>query len=148
MIKLSKSRKKTSARNKKTARSGGPGEVKSWRLVLIMVGFSAAILVIAARLVHVQILQHDTYEERATSQQINSLKLVASRGTIYDCNNVELAIDDISYELSVYVYKKSNAELRSIARALAGVIRGSYASILKRLHSNSVNVSFKQRITE
>lgn len=61
------------------------------RLMLLAGLGIAGMLVIAARLFHLQILQHARYQAMAVEQQVKRRGLLASRGEILDRNHVSLA---------------------------------------------------------
>ncbi len=63
-----------------------------------------------AQLVRLQIVEHDTWEQRAVSQQTKNVTLGANRGTIYDTQGRVMAISATVYRLIL----SPNAVLKSI----------------------------------
>ena len=61
-------------------------------LALLLVFGVAAFLALFAKAYDLTITQHDQLQDSASSQQMRSTVISASRGAIYDCNGVTLAI--------------------------------------------------------
>ena len=59
------------------------------RLVMLMLGAAMAVLIV--RLFYLQVVQADMWKEKASSQQMYSTSITATRGNIYDRNMKTLA---------------------------------------------------------
>ena len=62
------------------------------RSIIVMGLFSVAVCVIIGYLVYYQIINYDVYQSKAIAQQTMNTTINANRGTITDCNGVELAV--------------------------------------------------------
>ncbi|HEV7785951.1 MAG TPA: penicillin-binding protein, partial [Thermoanaerobaculia bacterium] len=59
----------------------------------VVAGFGAVwVLLIAARLYHLQVMRYDHYQGKAERQQQRVVTLDPPRGTIYDAHGRELAV--------------------------------------------------------
>ncbi|MFQ5575450.1 MAG: hypothetical protein ACE5G8_00525, partial [Anaerolineae bacterium] len=70
------------------------------RIFVILAILSAAGLIVTARLVRWQILEHTHFVELANQQHQKEIELKATRGKIFDADNHLLAVDTIQYEVS------------------------------------------------
>jgi cell division protein FtsI (penicillin-binding protein 3) len=113
------------------------------RLVLISLILSAAGLVLAGRLVHLQIIQHDRLMAQSEKQYLRSVEITSGRGNIYDRNRNQLATN-IQVE-SVYADTKSVVEKTATARVLARVLGLKASAVLKKLKSNRHFVWIKRK---
>ncbi len=113
------------------------------RLVLISLILSAAGLVLAGRLVHLQIIQHDRLMAQSEKQYLRSVEITSGRGNIYDRNRNQLATN-IQVE-SVYADPKSVVEKTATARILARILGLNPHAVLKKLKSNRHFVWIKRK---
>lgn len=97
-------------------------------LFLLVVCGIIAFFILAAKLYQVMIVQHDTYEEKALSQQLRETEITASRGTIYDTNGKILAksasVDTIF--ISPAEISKYGEDPVLIAQTLADILGEDY----------------------
>jgi cell division protein FtsI (penicillin-binding protein 3) len=118
--------------------------IQSARIVLIMLGVTLWSLLILGRLVQLQVIQHETYQEKADRKQQNSLP--APRGIIYDSQMDELAINataknTLEADLTVIENK------REVAQELASVLKIDYEDLLRRMmNPKRKNIVVKRRI--
>lgn len=89
------------------------------RLLQLFAFLAAWGLVVAGRLVQVQILRHDDYVARAQRQQERTLALSPVRGSILDVRRRVLA-ESVAAE-SVYADPQAIADARATAKALAAI---------------------------
>ena len=111
---------------KRGFRSKGPSKSMKLRanaVILTVVLLSA--LGLSVNLFRIMVLQHDEYTEMANSRQFNTVKLSATRGSIYDANGAVLAQSATVYKIFVdpglfrkemELVEKRNEELREAAR--------------------------------
>jgi len=94
---------------------------------------------LAARLVFLQVVQHDTLLERAESNRVTVVPIVPNRGLIKDRNGIVLASNYSAYTLEITPSKVLN--LDETIDALAGVveIQGRDRRRFKRLMEESKN---------
>jgi len=76
-------------------------KISNWRLRLVSGLSTILVLVIAARLVQVQILRHAYYKKKAKAQWIEKSVWHAKRGAIYDRNGSPLVVSFVTYTLGV-----------------------------------------------
>jgi len=89
------------------------------RLLQIFAFLAAWAVVVAARLVQVQIVRHDDYVSRAQRQQERTLALAPVRGSIVDARERVLA-ESVAAE-SIYADPQVIADRRATAKALAAI---------------------------
>ena len=107
------------------------------RTLQLFAGLTAWALIVVARLVHVQLVRHAEYKDRAVRQQQRTLALAPVRGSILDARGRVLA-ESVSAQ-SVYADPQAIADRRGTARALAA-IRGldmTAREIEEKLRSDS-----------
>ena len=102
-------------------------------LFLLVVCGIVAFLVLVAKLYQVMVVQHDSYENMAISQQVRETEIAASRGTIYDTNGKILAksasVDTIF--ISPAEITKYDEDPVLIARSLSEILGVDYGKILE-----------------
>ncbi|MCD6594716.1 PASTA domain-containing protein [bacterium] len=69
------------------------------RLVIVALLWVAAIVIVQARLVAIQVFSAKQLKQRAINQQVKSKDIPARRGSIYDRNGKLLARDNIFYDI-------------------------------------------------
>jgi cell division protein FtsI/penicillin-binding protein 2 len=89
------------------------------------------VLLIAARLYHLQVVRYDHYTGKAERQQQRVVTLDPPRGTIYDAHGRELAVS-IQVD-SAYAVPPEIEDPKAAARVLARVVPGLDAAKLTRL---------------
>jgi cell division protein FtsI/penicillin-binding protein 2 len=101
------------------------------RRLAVAVGLGVLwVLLIAARLYHLQVLRYPHYTAKAERQQQRVVTLDPPRGTIYDAHGRELAVS-IQVD-SAYAVPPEIEDPRSMARAVARVVPGINAAKLAR----------------
>jgi cell division protein FtsI (penicillin-binding protein 3) len=93
--------------------------VSQRRLLYLSAVLAAWALIVVFRLMHVQLLRHDHYVERAQKQQESTLALHPVRGSILDVRGRVLA-ESIAAE-SIYADPQAIANKQAVAKALARV---------------------------
>lgn len=112
-------------------------------LGLLIVCGIVAFLVLVGRLVKLQIIDHDLYENAAIGQQVRETTVSANRGTIYDTNGKILAKSATAYtvnisprEINMYDTSEENDKAVThefIAQGLAEILDIDSASILEKM---------------
>src|SRR5258708_24153892 len=105
------------------------------RLLQLFAFLAAWGVVVAARLVQVQIIRHDYYVNKAQRQQERTLALSPVRGAILDSRKRVLA-ESISAE-SIYADPQSIGDRRATARALGAALHEDARELDTKLASNS-----------
>ena len=111
------------------------------RTVLMMLIFGVATFaVLLVKLYNLQIVKHESLQEKAVAQQTRSTVVSASRGTIYDKNGNVLAVS-ASAE-TVFISPREIADDKEenaseIARGLARILDVDQASIEKKMKRTS-----------
>ncbi len=72
------------------------------RIGLLVIGMVCGFLLLAGRLVEIQILEHDQWLAAARTPNAGWAPLVARRGRILDADGLMLSGDDIAYDLVLY----------------------------------------------
>ena len=100
-------------------------------------------LIIAGRLVQLQILQHDQLTAHSDKQYLRTVEIATGRGDIYDRNRNQLATN-IQVE-SVYADPKSVIDKTATARILAGALGLNPKKVLKKLKADRNFVWIKRK---
>ncbi|NLT57698.1 MAG: PASTA domain-containing protein [Clostridiales bacterium] len=136
-----------SEQGRKNTALAGTMQRRMMFLLALLVG--VCFLAILARLFQVQILQHDYYQAKAIDQQVRDTTVAPRRGTIYDRNNIVLAMS-ASTE-TVYIAPKSirnQEEAALIARELSRILGVSEETILKKTAANNYYEIVKRQVTK
>jgi cell division protein FtsI (penicillin-binding protein 3) len=120
-------------------RSSGSG-----RFAFLLVALSFLFLVIAGRLVYVQVIAAPTYAAKATSQRMRDIELPPLRGTIYDREGEALARSIAAR--TVYAAPNTVKDKAGTARCLASVLGGSVASYQAKLSKDTGFVYIARKI--
>jgi len=108
-------------------------------LVVILILF-----ILEIRLYYIQIVSHRQYKSMADKQSISIRQIEFKRGTIYDRNGKELAIElEVS---SVYAIPSSISNPKATAKKLAPLLNISEKSICKKLETSDSFVWLKRKI--
>ena len=100
------------------------------RLAVVAVLGAVWVLLIAARLYHLQVVRYEHYTNKAERQQQRVVTLDPPRGTIYDAHGRELAVS-VQVD-SAYAVPPEIADPAAAARAIARVVPGLDAQKLAR----------------
>lgn len=103
------------------------------RFMLIVAVFVLWIGGISARLVHLQVKQHDLLSEKAAQQRREVKRSKMPRGTIYDRNGRVLAMS-VNVK-TLYADATEMSDLKASAKKLAKVLGGNETSLIKQLSS-------------
>lgn len=80
------------------------------RLLIAAIGVTCLFLVLLARFVHLQVIEHDHYDTLAESNRIAIAPVVPNRGLIVDRNGVELAHNYSAYTLEITPARVANLD--------------------------------------
>ncbi len=114
--------------------------VKS-RIFPLIIVYVTLFSILVARLFYLQIVQGETYDEKATIRNEKVKMLKSSRGKIYDCNGKLLASNEQSYAITI----EDTGELKG-NRALNEMILKCIQLIEK--HGDKVSLEFPIEITQ
>jgi len=110
-------------------------DADSWRFTAVKAGIYVAALVIFARLVQVQVFNHDVYETMAREQYLREYKQPAPRGLIRDRHATLLAVNKERYDLGVH--NRSVAAPAELSHKLASVLQSPADVILNKLETGN-----------
>jgi cell division protein FtsI (penicillin-binding protein 3) len=124
---------------KRRSRTSGSG-----RFAFLLVVLAALLLVIAGRLVYVQIIEAPVYSAKATAQRMRDIELPPLRGTIYDREGEPLA-ESVAAR-TVYAAPNTVKDKLGTARALAGVLGGQPSDYQAKLERTTGFVYIARKI--
>ncbi len=109
------------------------GRFSNWRLSLINVVSFIAVCIILYRIVHVQIIRHDNYREKAEKQWHRKVAKPAIRGNIYDRNGLPLAAAHRTYSIGITPthFRVDEETVRDIA-SVSGLSRSKIRRMTER----------------
>lgn len=126
---------------RKKTRRGVTGARRLRALVFV---FGVAFLVIAGRLVWIQVVKAPAYAALATAQRMRDVELAPRRGTIYDREGEPLAV---SVEAkTIFASPPQVKDKEAAAKALATVLGGSRETYLERLQSDAGFVYIARKV--
>ena len=100
-----------------------------------MISFIFCALIV--RLFVIQIINGKSLQSRATDQWTRDLKIVAPRGTIYDCTGSSLAVSYTTY--NVYARAREISLPSQTAHALSGILDIDFATLYQKLSKKNVS---------
>jgi len=122
------------ARSKKSGSERTPNQSMLRRILFLTIIFGvASFLMLAAKLLKLQIIDHEYYENLAVEQQLRETKLSAERGVIYDRNMNVLAMSasvETVYINPKYIYD-NNEDINLIAENLGEILGVDPAKIIE-----------------
>lgn len=111
-------------------------EVKKVRTFPIVVIYIGLIFILTNRLFQLQIIEGNKYSQESQKMLQKKRYIKGTRGNIYDCNGVPLAINEISYSITL----EDNGKLKSNEDKNEMIV--NLLKILKRNHC-SIDVHFE-----
>ncbi len=101
------------------------------RLAAFLIAMALWTAVISARLVELQVVEHEAYAKRALDQQQKTVELAPPRGTLFDARGRKLAVS-VAVD-SAYVLPHEVADAEAAAQRIAEVLGWSKKTVLARL---------------
>jgi cell division protein FtsI/penicillin-binding protein 2 len=101
-------------------------DVRRFRVLRILI--VAAGLVLAGRIVHIQVFEHDKYRAKALQQWERSIPIKAERGNLYDRHGQPLALSVTTWRIGV------SGSLVTDREALAGLLAEVLDKDRSRMH--------------
>lgn len=118
------------------------GSFPKWRLRLVIASIIMAVSVIAYRIVHIQVIQHDKYEDLAKGQWHEKVMLPAKRGKILDREGRPLAVTYRTYTLGIT--PKDFPRRKKVVDKFAGTIGCSPSTVSRCLKLKKEYVPLKK----
>ncbi len=116
------------------------------RTKLFFILLLAVLVVVAGRLIWIQVIQRDFYQSRALEQRLSSLQLESNRGTIYDRSGTELALNNQKHTVVAMPRQITNPAQKS--DVLAGILSIDRNLIESRLTRDAVVVYLDRKVEE
>lgn len=117
-----------------------------WRTRLVKFGLCVAVVALFARLVQIQIIQHEVYAQRAHEQYTWRYTKEAARGPILDRNGTPLAVNVPRFEIGVD--KHAAGDLKVLRETLAPLLGYTPQALRKRLRSSRNYVQISRKLSE
>lgn len=116
------------------------------RALALMAMLFAAVCVIIGFLVYYQIINYDVYQSKAIAQQTMNTTINANRGSITDCNGVELAVS--SDVKTVYISPKNidDEDAHDVAKNLSEILDVDYDTVYEKTQKNNYYEIVKRKI--
>ena len=104
-------------------------------------------IIVGGKLVYVQIIRGRSLQARALDQWTRDVPLSAIRGSICDCNGVELAGCNTTYTL--YVRPNAASDKQGTSRAIADVLEISYEDVYEKVSKRGVSeVTISKKVSK
>lgn len=113
------------------------------RFRVLLIFFGIALLLLAGRLVQLQIILADDYSTQAANSRTVSVELSPRRGTIYDRNGKVLASD--VQATTIYCNPKEITDVKGTAEKLAGVLGGDASIYEGPLSTENTTFAYVKR---
>lgn len=124
--------------------TGSFSKKRSRILYLLPLGF----VILAFRLVYIQIIKHDHYDNLALKQHRYTKPITSQRGTIYDRNKKILATSYRSKSLVAYPNLfKDISEVENFIKEVSPIIEIDSAKIIKRIKKSKKFAWIKRKLT-
>ncbi|HOV26803.1 MAG TPA: penicillin-binding transpeptidase domain-containing protein [Pseudobacteroides sp.] len=109
------------------------------RLLIVLLFFLTVIILLLVRLVFIQIINGEWYQQQAYEQQNSGMEIAAGRGTIYDRNGNELAVSASVETVSInpQEIRRSKKDKYLIAKGLSEILSISEEDVLKKIDRKS-----------
>ena len=115
------------------------------RLVMLMLG--AAMTVLIVRLFYLQVVQADMWKEKASSQQMYSTSITATRGNIYDRNMKTLARSVTVWTVFISPAEMKEEQRELVASGLSEILDVDYDMVYeKSLKTWRYNETIKKKV--
>ena len=115
------------------------------RLVMLMLGAAMAVLLV--RLFYLQVVQADMWKEKASSQQMYSTSITATRGNIYDRNMKTLARSVTVWTVFISPAEMKEEQRELVASGLSEILDVDYDMVYeKSLKTWRYNETIKRRV--
>ena len=117
----------------------------SRRIMFLFALITFTVLLLAGRLIYVQLIRNDFFIGKAMDQRLQSIPVDAKRGTIYDRNGIPLAVS-VSAN-AVYAVPNQVKDKESTAAKLSEILDLDLEFVLQRLQKNTASEWIKKRVT-
>lgn len=109
------------------------------RLLIVLLFFLTVIILLLIRLVFIQIIDGEWYQQQAYEQQNSGIEIGAGRGTIYDRNGNELAVSASVETVSInpQEIRRSKKDKYVIAKGLCEILSLEEEEVIKKLDRKS-----------
>ena len=117
-----------------------PAKIKNKnRIIILFVIFGVVLIALGARLGWIMLVDGDEYSKKAAAQQMKDTSIKAERGTIYDANMNELAVNAPTYSVWCWpeTVEKSGLKAGNMAKLLAKITKVDEKTILKDLKKDA-----------
>ena len=115
------------------------------RLVMLMLGAAMAVLLV--RLFYLQVVQADMWKEKASSQQMYSTSITATRGNIYDRNMKTLARSVTVWTVFISPAEMKEEQRELVASGLSEILDVDYDMVYeKSLKTWRYNETIKKKV--
>lgn len=121
------------------------------RILILLIVTLLVALILIGRLVYIQVIKADYYQELAYDQQTRERKVEAKRGTIYDSTGSKVLAQSISVNIVSAVPKnvgKDAADKEKIASDIAQILGLEKDSVLSKLSKNVALVTIASKVEE
>lgn len=106
-----------------------------------------AFMAISTKLFYMQVIKHDYYLEKATSQQTRDKIITPNRGTIYDANMKPLALSASTEMITIEPVRiKDDAEAQVVSQRLAEILNMDYETIYAKATKKSAYQVIKKGV--
>lgn len=118
--------------------------VHKGRYLVLLAVLALLLLIVAGRLVFVQVINAPTYAAKATAQRLRDMEIPPVRGTIYDREGEPLA-ESVAAR-TIYAAPNTVKDKTGTAQALAGVLGGSAKEYRAKLNKDTGFVYIARRV--
>lgn len=120
------------------------GKRRTWRFTMLLAVFAGLLLVVAGRLVYLQVVAGPAYAQMAFEQRNREIDVPARRGSIYDREGEPLAVSMEARD--IYAVPSIIEDPEGASKAIAGVLGGKAEDYLKKLKKDSPFVYIERKV--
>lgn len=125
----------------------GPTNAMIKKMLVVVVGMTVICFgVLIGRLVYLQLVKHEPYQEKAMNQQLRETTVKAKRGTIYDRNLNVLAQSASVWEVSLNPTNIKEEQRELIAKKLSEILGVDEQRIIEKSKKKNYYELVKRRV--
>ena len=121
------------------------------RILVLLIGCVIIAFALIIRLVYIQVIKSNYYQELAYDQQTRERKVEAKRGTIYDSTGEKVLAQSISVNVVTAIPKNvgSDSQKReAIAKDIAEILEINADDVVSKLSKNVASVTVASKVDD
>lgn len=121
------------------------------RILVLLIGCVIIAFALIIRLVYIQVIKSNYYQELAYDQQTRERKVEAKRGTIYDSTGEKVLAQSISVNVVTAIPKNVGSDSQkkeAIAKDIAEILEINADDVVSKLSKNVASVTIASKVDD